>query len=176
MMDLNTDKAIALARAVLRQESAAVSDLAERINEDFIQACQILLRPGGRIVVLGIGKSGHIGRKIAATLASTGSPAFFISAAEAMHGDLGMIGQDDIAIMLSNSGQSDELLTLLAPLKRLAIPMIAVTGNTQSSLAKNADVVLDISVKHEACPLGLAPTTSTIAHAGDGRCAGHRPA
>ena len=163
MMDLNTDKAIALARAVLRQESAAVSDLAERINEDFIQACQILLRPGGRIVVLGIGKSGHIGRKIAATLASTGSPAFFISAAEAMHGDLGMIGQDDIAIMLSNSGQSDELLTLLAPLKRLAIPMIAVTGNTQSSLAKNADVVLDISVKHEACPLGLAPTTSTIA-------------
>ena len=163
MTGLNANQAIELARAVIRQESAAVSDLTERIDENFIRACRILLRPGGRIVVLGIGKSGHIGRKIAATLASTGSPAFFISAAEAMHGDLGMISRDDVAIMLSNSGQSDELLALLAPMKRLAIPVIAVTGNTQSGLARNADVVLDISVRHEACPLGLAPTTSTIA-------------
>lgn len=163
MVKLDSKKAIELARAVIKQESSAVLDLAERINEEFIQACRLLLNPKGRIVVLGIGKSGHIGRKIAATLASTGSPAFFISAAEALHGDLGMINQDDVAIMLSNSGQSDELLTLLPPIKRLGIPVIALTGNPQSDLASNAQVVLDIAVNDEACPLGLAPTTSTIA-------------
>ena len=163
MVDLDTKQAIQLAKAVIREEANAVLSLSERINDDFIRACQHLLNPAGRIVVLGIGKSGHIGRKIAATLASTGSPAFFVSAAEAAHGDLGMIDKQDVAILLSNSGQSDELLSLLPPLKRLAIPLIALTGNRESHLAKNADVNLDVSVTHEACPLGLAPTTSTIA-------------
>ena len=163
MVDLDTKQAIELARVVINQEANAVLDLSERIDDGFICACKHLLNPAGRIVVLGIGKSGHIGRKIAATLASTGSPAFFVSAAEASHGDLGMIDKQDIAILLSNSGQSEELLSLLPPLKRLGIPLIALTGNKQSQLAKNADVNLDVSVKHEACPLGLAPTTSTIA-------------
>jgi arabinose-5-phosphate isomerase len=163
MAKLDSKQAIKLAKAVIKEEANAVLDLNDRINDDFIVACEYLLNPAGRIVVLGIGKSGHIGRKIAATLASTGSPAFFVSAAEAAHGDLGMISKQDVAILLSNSGQSDELLSLLPPLKRLAIPLVTLTGNSQSSLAKNADVNLDVSVKHEACPLGLAPTTSTIA-------------
>ena len=163
MANLNSKQAIQLAKAVIKEEANAVLDLSERINDDFLKACKYLLSPAGRIVVLGIGKSGHIGRKIASTLASTGSPAFFVSAAEAAHGDLGMIDQQDVAILLSNSGQSDELLSLLPPLKRLGIPLITLTGNSQSNLAKNAHVNLDVSVKHEACPLGLAPTTSTIA-------------
>ncbi|MFK8027177.1 MAG: KpsF/GutQ family sugar-phosphate isomerase [Gammaproteobacteria bacterium] len=163
MANLDSKQAIDLAKAVIKEEANAVIDLSDRIDNDFITACQILLDPAGRIVVLGIGKSGHIGRKIAATLASTGSPAFFVSAAEASHGDLGMIDKQDIAILLSNSGQSDELLSLLPPLKRLGIPLITLTGNRESNLAKNADINLDVSVKHEACPLGLAPTTSTIA-------------
>ena len=163
MANLDSKQAIQLAKAVIKEEANAVLDLTDRINDDFFAACKHLLNPTGRIVVLGIGKSGHIGRKIAATLASTGSPAFFVSAAEAAHGDLGMIDKQDVAILLSNSGQSDELLSLLPPLKRLAIPLITLTGNSDSSLAKNADINLDVSVKHEACPLGLAPTTSTIA-------------
>ena len=163
MVNLNSKQAIQLAKAVIKEEANAVLDLTDRINDDFISACKYLLNPVGRIVVLGIGKSGHIGRKIAATLASTGSPAFFVSAAEAAHGDLGMIDKQDVAILLSNSGQSDELLSLLPPLKRLGIPLITLTGNSESSLAKNATINLDVSVKHEACPLGLAPTTSTIA-------------
>ncbi len=163
MANLDSKQAIDLAKAVIKEEANAVIDLSDRIDNDFITACQFLLNPAGRIVVLGIGKSGHIGRKIAATLASTGSPAFFVSAAEASHGDLGMIDKQDIAILLSNSGQSDELLSLLPPLKRLGIPLITLTGNRESNLAKNADINLDVSVKHEACPLGLAPTTSTIA-------------
>jgi len=163
MVKLDSKQAVQLAKAVIKEEANAVLDLSDRINHDFIAACEQLLNPNGRIVVLGIGKSGHIGRKIAATLASTGSPAFFVSAAEATHGDLGMIDKQDVAILLSNSGQSDELLSLLPPLKRLGIPLITLTGNSQSSLAKNATVNLDVSVKHEACPLGLAPTTSTIA-------------
>ncbi len=163
MVKLDSKQAIQLAKAVIKEEANAILDLNDRINDDFIKACEHLLNPSGRIVVLGIGKSGHIGRKIAATLASTGSPAFFVSAAEATHGDLGMIDKQDVAILLSNSGQSDELLSLLSPLKRLGIPLITLTGNSESSLAKNADVNLDVSVKHEACPLGLAPTTSTIA-------------
>lgn len=163
MVDLDTKQAIQLARAVIKEEANAVFELSERIDNQFICACKHLLNPTGRIVVLGIGKSGHIGRKIAATLASTGSPAFFVSAAEASHGDLGMIDKKDVAILLSNSGQSEELLSLLPPLKRLGLPLITLTGNKQSQLAKNADVNLDVSVNHEACPLGLAPTTSTIA-------------
>ena len=163
MKKLDTQKVIQLAQAVIREEANAVMDLSCRINDDFVSACQHLINTSGRIVVLGIGKSGHIGRKIAATLASTGSPAFFVSAAEAAHGDLGMIAKTDSAILLSNSGQSDELLSLLPPLKRLGIPLIALTGNNQSSLATNVDVALDVSVENEACPLGLAPTTSTTA-------------
>jgi arabinose-5-phosphate isomerase len=163
MADIDSKQAIQLAKAVIEEEAKAVLDLSDRIDDNFISACKYLLNPVGRIVVLGIGKSGHIGRKIAATLASTGSPAFFVSAAEATHGDLGMIDKQDVAILLSNSGQSDELLSLLPPLKRLGIPLITLTGNNQSTLATNADVNLDVSVKHEACPLGLAPTTSTIA-------------
>lgn len=163
MVKLDSKQAIQLAKAVIKEEANAVLDLSDRISDDFITACKELLNPKGRIVVLGIGKSGHIGRKIAATLASTGSPAFFISAAEATHGDLGMIDKQDVALLLSNSGQSDELLSLLPPLKRLGIPLITLTGNSESSLAKNATVNLDVSVKNEACPLGLAPTTSTIA-------------
>jgi len=163
MTNLDPKKAIQLAKAVIKEEANAVQNLSSRINGDFISACDHLLSPAGRIVVLGIGKSGHIGRKIAATLASTGSPAFFVSAAEATHGDLGMIDTKDVAILLSNSGQSDELISLLPSLKRLGIPLITLTGDPKSSLAKNADVNLDVSVMREACPLGLAPTTSTIA-------------
>ena len=163
MKTLNKQKTIQLAQAVIKEEANAVLDLSSRIDDDFVTACQYLLNCSGRIIVLGIGKSGHIGRKIAATLASTGSPAFFISAAEAAHGDMGMIDKHDVAILLSNSGQSDELMSLLPPLKRLAIHLIAITGNTQSNLATNADITLDISVTNEACPLGLAPTTSTTA-------------
>lgn len=163
MTSIDPNQAIKLAKAVLKKESQAVLGLSDRINNDFISACHYLLNPEGRIVVLGIGKSGHIGRKISATLASTGSPAFFISAAEAMHGDLGMINKNDVAIMLSYSGKSDELLTLLPPIKRLGVPIISITGNINSPLAKNANINLDVSIEDEACPLGLAPTTSTIA-------------
>ena len=163
MAKLESEKVVQLAKAVIQQEANAVLDLSERIDANFVSACQLLLSTRGRIVVLGIGKSGHIGRKIAATLASTGSPAFFISAAEAAHGDLGMIDENDVALLLSNSGQSEELLALLPPLKRLGIPLVALTGKSQSTLATNADVCIDVSVKHEACPLGLAPTTSTTA-------------
>lgn len=163
MSTLHPDKVIQIAQAVIRQEADAIHDLEHRINGNFVTACQHIVNTSGRVVVMGIGKSGHIGRKIAATLASTGSPAFFVSAAEAAHGDLGMLNKGDVAILLSNSGQSDELLSLLPPLKRLGIPLIAMTGNPQSSLATNATIALDISVKKEACPLGLAPTTSTTA-------------
>ncbi len=163
MNTLHPDKVIQIAQAVIRQEADAIHDLEHRINGNFVTACEHIVNIAGRVVVMGIGKSGHIGRKIAATLASTGSPAFFVSAAEAAHGDLGMLSKGDVAILLSNSGQSDELLSLLPPLKRLGIPLIAMTGNPQSSLATNATIALDISVKKEACPLGLAPTTSTTA-------------
>lgn len=163
MKTLDKQKIIQLAQAVIKEEASAVLELSARIDDEFFRACETLLGTSGRIVVLGIGKSGHIGRKIAATLASTGSPAFFISAAEAAHGDMGMIDKQDVALLLSNSGQSDELVSLLPPLKRLGIPLIALTGNQQSNLATNADISLDVSVSNEACPLGLAPTTSTTA-------------
>ena len=152
-----------LAKEVLKEESGAISALVDRIDDRFVQACETLLGARGRIVVIGIGKSGHVGRKIAATLASTGSPAFFVSAAEASHGDLGMVCSDDVVLMLSYSGQSDEILTLLPSLKRLGIPLISLTGNSQSTLASNSSLNIDVSVTREACPLGLAPTTSTAA-------------
>ncbi len=151
----------ALGLAVIETEAQAVFDLTQRIDKRFAQACEILLACKGRIVVTGMGKSGHIANKIAATLSSTGSPAFFMHPGEASHGDLGMITKQDTVIAISYSGNTNELVTLLPLLKRLEVPLIALTGNTESTLAKVADVHLDVSIKQEACPLGLAPTTST---------------
>lgn len=146
---------------VIEIEAQAVASLSQRIDENFDAACQILLACQGRVVVTGMGKSGHIARKIAATLASTGTPAFFLHPAEASHGDFGMLTRQDVVLALSNSGNTHEIVTLLPLIKRLAIPLIALTGNTQSSIAEYADVHLDLSIHQEACPLGLAPTTST---------------
>ncbi|GAB4392442.1 MAG: KpsF/GutQ family sugar-phosphate isomerase [Gammaproteobacteria bacterium] len=152
-----------LALAVIENEAQAISKLAERIDKNFVQACHYLLKCSGRIVVLGIGKSGHIGNKIAATLASTGSPAFFVHPAEASHGDMGMITKHDVVLALSYSGETSELITLIPLLKRLNTPLISLTGNANSTLAKAATVNIDVSIEQEACPLGLAPTTSTTA-------------
>lgn len=152
-----------LARAVLETEARAVESLASRIDDNFVEACRILLGCRGRIVVSGMGKSGHIAGKIAATLASTGSPAFFVHPGEASHGDLGMVQHDDVMIGISNSGNSPELISLLPTIKRLAIPLIALTGKESSPIAQAATVTLDIGVEREACPMGLAPTASTTA-------------
>ena len=152
-----------LGRAVVNIETAAVNALADRINDDFAQACGHLLTCKGRIVVTGMGKSGHIGSKIAATLASTGSPAFFVHPGEASHGDLGMITPNDVVLALSNSGETSELLTIVPLIKRLGVPLIAMTGNPHSNLAKESDIHIDVSVAQEACPLNLAPTSSTTA-------------
>ncbi|HYN77772.1 MAG TPA: KpsF/GutQ family sugar-phosphate isomerase [Lamprocystis sp. (in: g-proteobacteria)] len=152
-----------LGRAVLETEAAAVAALGLRLDDRFVDACRYLLACEGRIVVLGMGKSGHIGGKIAATLASTGSPAFFVHPGEASHGDLGMITPPDVVLALSNSGETAELLTILPLIKRLGVPMITMTGRPGSTLAREADVNLDVSVAREACPLGLAPTSSTTA-------------
>ena len=152
-----------LARQVLAIEAEAVTRLAARIDDRFVRACRLMLDCRGRIVVIGIGKSGHIGGKIAATLASTGTPAFFVHPAEANHGDMGMITAQDVVVALSNSGETDEILTLLPLIKRLGVPLIALTGNPDSTLGKAADVHIDVSVPQEACPLGLAPTSSTTA-------------
>lgn len=151
------------ARTVIMTEARAIEALQARVNGNFLRACQLMFECPGRVVVIGIGKSGHIARKIAATLASTGTPAFFVHPAEASHGDLGMITQKDVVLSLSNSGETDELLTILPLIKRQNVPLIAMTGNEFSSLAKLADVHLDVSVSEEACPLGLAPTASTTA-------------
>lgn len=156
-------RALALGRDVLATEAAAISALSARLGAPFLAAAQSLFDCHGRVVVTGIGKSGHIARKIAATLASTGTPAFFVHAAEASHGDLGMITAEDVVLLLSNSGETDELVALLPHLKRQGARLIALTGNEQSSLAQAADVHLDASVDVEACPLGLAPTASTTA-------------
>lgn len=152
---------IASGKRTVQLESAAVARLQNAINEDFVRACHILLACEGRIVVTGMGKSGHIGRKIAATLASTGSPAFFVHPGEASHGDLGMITAKDVVIALSNSGTTAEVITLLPLIKRMGVPLISMTGNPASTLATAAEVHLDASVESEACPLDLAPTTST---------------
>lgn len=149
------------ARSTIMTEAAMVQALQNRLGQPFIQACHRLYACQGRIVVTGVGKSGHISRKIAATLASTGSPAFFIHPSEAKHGDAGMITKDDVVLALSYSGESEEILAILPYLKRLSIPLIAMTGNKASSLAKAATIHLDASVEKEACPLGLAPTSST---------------
>lgn len=152
-----------LARAVISTEAAAVTGLLERIDDAFVNACQLILDCRGRIVVLGMGKSGHIAGKIAATLASTGTPAFFVHAAEASHGDLGMITGEDVVLVLSNSGETDEVRQILPLLKRQGVGIIALTGKPASTLASHADVHINVAVNAEACPLGLAPTSSTTA-------------
>jgi arabinose-5-phosphate isomerase len=152
-----------MARRVLHIEADAVAALAGRLGAEFDHAVELILACRGRVIVSGIGKSGHIARKIAATMASTGTPAFFVHAAEAVHGDLGMITRDDVMIALSNSGENDELLTIVPLVKRQGGRLIAITGNALSSLAKEADVHLDARVDEEACPLNLAPTASTTA-------------
>ena len=152
-----------LGLAVLDTEADAVRELKSRIDEDFVRACHYMLECKGRVVVIGMGKSGHIGSKIAATLASTGTPAFFVHPGEASHGDLGMITPKDVVMALSNSGSTEEILTILPIIKRLNVPLISVTGNPDSQLARAASVNIDVSVAAEACPLGLAPTASTTA-------------
>ncbi|CEG56341.1 D-arabinose 5-phosphate isomerase [Legionella fallonii LLAP-10] len=150
-----------LGLAVIETEAQAVFELTQRIDSNFEKACELLLACKGRIVVTGMGKSGHIANKLAATFSSTGSPAFFMHPGEASHGDLGMITRQDTVVAISHSGNTHEIVTLLPLLKRLEVPLIALTGNVESILAKTADVNLDVSIKQEACPLGLAPTTST---------------
>ncbi len=157
------DQVLRLARETFDIEAAALTGLAARLDARFVQAVQRVLQTTGRVVVMGMGKSGHIGRKIAATLASTGTPAFFVHPAEASHGDLGMVTADDLVLAISNSGESGELTALLPVLKRLGVPLIAMTGGLQSTLARHADLTLDCSVDREACPLNLAPTASTTA-------------
>ena len=147
--------------AVIEAEARAVQSLADRLDNDFSKACHAMLECKGRIIVIGMGKSGHIGGKIASTLASTGSPAFFIHPGEAAHGDFGMITADDVIIAVSNSGETDEIITLLPLIKRLGVPLIALCGKRHSSLGEAATSYIDISVDIEACPLNLAPTSST---------------
>lgn len=160
---LNQADLLSLARDVLAIESDAITTLAARLDESFARAHALMLNCSGRVVVAGIGKSGHIGSKIAATLASTGTPAFFMHPAEAAHGDLGMITADDVVLALSNSGESHELIALLPAIKRKGARIVAMTGNPRSSLGQAADVHLDAGVSKEACPLNLAPTASTTA-------------
>ena len=157
------EQALRLARQTFEIEAAAVLALASRLGENFLQALQCIRACQSRVVVIGIGKSGHIGRKIAATLSSTGTPALFVHPAEARHGDLGMITAKDVVLVISNSGESQEITVLLPLLSRLGVPLIAITGMPNSTLARHADWVLDSSVAQEACPLNLAPTASTTA-------------
>ena len=149
------------AREVLRVEAAGIERLIPTLDQRFVNAVNMILESRGRVIVTGMGKSGHIARKVAATLASTGTPAFFLHPAEAIHGDLGMVTIDDTVLAFSNSGETTEILNILPSLKRIGPKLIAVVGNMNSTLAKTADIVLDVTVEKEACPLGLAPTTST---------------
>ena len=160
---MDQQKILDLARQVLSIEADAIQRLMPRLGEDFVKACQICLGCSGRIVVTGMGKSGHIGSKLAATLASTGSPSFFVHSGEASHGDLGMITGSDILLAISNSGETSEIVSILPLIKRLGIPLITLTGNPNATLSKAATVNLDVSVDNEACPLNLAPTASTTA-------------
>ena len=160
---VNGSQALATARATLHIEIASLHALAERLDEAFVAVVQAILALRGRVIVMGMGKSGHVGHKIAATLASTGTPAFFVHPAEASHGDLGMVRGSDLVLALSNSGESHEITDLLPVLKRQGVRVAAMTGNLQSTLAQHADWVLDTSVEREACPLNLAPTASTTA-------------
>jgi arabinose-5-phosphate isomerase len=160
---LSGPEIVAEARRALEVEIAGLRGLLPRLGAEFERAARTIYRCAGKVAVTGVGKSGHIGRKIASTLASTGTPSFFIHPAEAMHGDLGMVGAQDVVLAISNSGETEEVIRLLAPFRRLGIPLIAMTGNPASTLAKRAEVHLDVSVQEEACPLGLAPTASTTA-------------
>lgn len=160
---MNIEKIYELGRTVIEIESKMIHRLLPRIDAAFAQACLLLHQCQGRIAVMGVGKSGHIAKKIAATLSSTGNPAFFIHPSEARHGDIGMLTRNDVLLVLSNSGESEEILSLLPTIKNLAIPLIALTGKPQSTLAQAASVNIDVSVDQEACPLGLAPTSSTTA-------------
>jgi len=160
---INPERLLKAAAEVLNTEAKAITALANRLDHTLVDACQRILDCRGHLIVLGIGKSGHIGHKIAATLASTGTPAFFVHPAEASHGDLGMIRGDDLILAISNSGETEELIRLLPVIKRLGVDLIAMTGNPASTLASHADIHLDTSVDQEACPLGLAPTASTSA-------------
>jgi arabinose-5-phosphate isomerase len=150
-------------KRVLRIEAQAILDLIQRLDERFTQAVELMHRCTGKVVVTGMGKSGLIGKKITATLASTGTPALFLHSAEGIHGDLGMLSRGDVVIAISNSGETEEIIKLLPAIKRLNVKLISLIGNTKSTLAKNSDVVMDVSVKEEACSLGLAPTASTTA-------------
>ncbi|MDH5218870.1 MAG: KpsF/GutQ family sugar-phosphate isomerase [Gammaproteobacteria bacterium] len=161
--NISDQSLIDLGRAVIKTESEAVTDLLPRLDKSFADACRYMLACDGRIVVTGMGKSGHIGGKIAATLASTGSPAFFMHPAEASHGDLGMITAKDVVIAISYSGETEELLTIVPLIKRQNVPLIVMSGKPQSTLVRHASAFIDISIKNEACPLGLAPTSSTTA-------------
>jgi arabinose-5-phosphate isomerase len=152
-----------IAERVLRMEAEAVLALIPRLDDRFDRAVALLFQCRGRVIVTGMGKSGLIGRKIAATLASTGTPAYFLHPAEGVHGDLGMVARGDVVLALSNSGETDELLAILPPLKRLGVPIVLLTGNPASTLARQSDVVLDVAVAEEACPMNLAPTSSTTA-------------
>ena len=152
-----------LGAEVIRTEIDALRGLLPRIDQDFVRACEIILARPGRVIVTGMGKSGHVGHKVASTLASAGTPAFFVHPGEASHGDLGMVTREDTVIAFSNSGETDEILAIVPPIKRLGVPLIALTGNPGSRLARDADVNVDVSVAKEACPLGLAPTASTTA-------------
>jgi arabinose-5-phosphate isomerase len=158
---INAEQTRQLGLAVIETELAAIDALRNRVDDDFVKACELMLNCEGRVVVTGMGKSGHIGNKIAATLASTGTPAFFVHPGEASHGDLGMITSKDVVLALSNSGETGEILTILPIIKRLQVPMISITGKQHSTLATEADINLDAAVEKEACPLGLAPTSST---------------
>lgn len=151
------------ARRVIRVEALALSAMADRIDGSFEQAVDLILRSSGRVIVSGMGKSGLVGQKIASTMASTGTPAFFLHPAEGIHGDLGMIMTGDVVIAISNSGETEEILRILPSIKRLGAPLVAMSGNPASNLARSSDVFLDVSVSEEACPLGLAPTASTTA-------------
>jgi arabinose-5-phosphate isomerase len=160
---IDAQRIVLLAQETLSIEAQALNTMAARLGDEFVQATACLLACTGRVVVMGMGKSGHVGRKIAATLASTGTPAMFVHPAEASHGDLGMITAADVVLAISNSGESEELTAILPLIKRMGVPMIAMTGRRQSALGQHADVVLDTSVDKEACPHNLAPTASTTA-------------
>lgn len=154
---------LAQARNVFRQQAQAIEALSERLDQGYAEAVELLYTTIGKVVILGVGKSGLIGRKIAATLASTGTPSFFVQAGEAYHGDLGMISQGDSVVLISQSGETDEVVRLMPHLRRLGVPMIGFTGNLESTLAAGVDIALDTSVEQEACPNNLAPTNSTLA-------------
>ena len=164
----NSTNLSTLGKAVIRQEARSIEALLERIDHSFERACEAILNCCGRVVVIGMGKSGHIGNKIAATMASTGTPAFFVHPGEASHGDLGMVTDSDVVVALSNSGETGEVLMLLPVIKRLGVPMISLTGNPSSTLATKSDIHLNVGGEKEASPLGLAPTSSTTATLGRG--------